>query len=133
LAYWIVASSLHNIKSTPYDALASVLDPIKNLFTIRNLDFLLRRLAVFDQRFKHINQKYDWKNWSTDLHFWECIYQALWSEKPVILPMPLDLPSEYPEEKLQFLTSFELGHEDGVGGIWRNLWSVVKRRRRVRQ
>ena len=27
------------------DALASTLDPIKNLFTTRNLDFVLKRLA----------------------------------------------------------------------------------------
>lgn len=46
LAHWIVASSLYNTTRAPYDALASTLDPIKNLFTTRNLDFVLKRLAV---------------------------------------------------------------------------------------
>ncbi|KAH7317262.1 hypothetical protein BKA65DRAFT_557458 [Rhexocercosporidium sp. MPI-PUGE-AT-0058] len=46
LAHWIVASSLYNTARAPYDALASTLDPIKNLFTTRNLDFVLKRIAV---------------------------------------------------------------------------------------
>jgi hypothetical protein len=107
-------------------------DPVQNLFAIRNLDLMLERLPVFDQRLKHINQKYNWGKWSTDLDFWDYTYQALWSEKLVIPPMPLHLPLEDRDEKLRFLTSFESGHEDGVGGTWRNVWSVVKRLRRVR-
>jgi hypothetical protein len=60
----IVASSLHNTTCAPYDALASTLDPIKQVFAKRDLDLILKRLAVFDRRFAHINQKYDWDNWS---------------------------------------------------------------------
>lgn len=46
LGHWIVASSLYNTTRAPYDALTSTLDPIKNLFTTRSLDFVLKRLAV---------------------------------------------------------------------------------------
>jgi hypothetical protein len=37
---------LSNTTYAPYDALASTLDPIKKLFIKRNLDFVLKRLAV---------------------------------------------------------------------------------------
>ena len=40
--------------------------------------------------------------------------------------MPLYLLLEDWDKKLRFLTSFELGHEDGVGGTWRNVWSVKR-------
>jgi hypothetical protein len=41
-----------------------------------------QRLAILDQRFAHINEKYDWDNWSTD--FESQVYQALWSNKAVV-------------------------------------------------
>jgi hypothetical protein len=41
-----VTELLPTQQSVPYDALPSTLDPIKNLFTIRNLDFVIKRLAV---------------------------------------------------------------------------------------
>ncbi|KAH6667722.1 hypothetical protein B0J14DRAFT_567098 [Halenospora varia] len=35
--------------------------------------------AALDRRFLYINQMYDWQKWSTDLDFWECVDQLLWS------------------------------------------------------
>jgi hypothetical protein len=132
LAYWIVASSLHNTTGAPYDALASTVEPIKKVFATRDLDLVLKRLAVFDRRFININQKYDWDNWSTDLDFWEFVYEALWSGQPVVPSMHY-LPPEDRYERLCFLQSFESEHEDAVGGAWRKVWSFVKGLRRVRQ
>ena len=40
-------------------ALASMRDPVQNLFVTRNLNLMLEQLPVFDQRLKHINQKYN--------------------------------------------------------------------------
>jgi hypothetical protein len=125
LAYWIVASSLHNTTGAPFDALASTLDPIKKVFATRDLDLVLKRLAVFDRRFTNINQKYDWDNWSTDLDFWECVYEALWSGH-LVVPSMRHLPPEDRDERLRFLQSFEAAHKDAVGGAWRKVWSFVK-------
>ncbi|KAN0089255.1 hypothetical protein V8E51_019515 [Hyaloscypha variabilis] len=52
LAYWVVASSLHNTTGAPYDGLASILDPIKKVFATRDLDLVLKRLAAGDKRRK---------------------------------------------------------------------------------
>jgi len=112
--------------------LASTLDPIKQVFATRDLDLVLKRLAVFDRRFTNINQKYDWDNWSTDLDFWECVYEALWSGH-LAVPSMRHLPPEDRDERLAFLQSFESEYEDAAGGAWRKVWSFVKRIRRVRQ
>lgn len=113
--------------------MASTLDLIKQVFATRDLDLVLKRLAVFDRRFTHINQKYDWDNWSTNLDFWECVHEALWSGHLVVPSIPPHLPSEDRDERLRFLQSFESEHEDAAGGAWRKVWSFVKRLRRVRQ
>jgi hypothetical protein len=132
VAYWIVASSLQNTTCAPYDALASTLDPIKQVFATRDLDLVLKRLAVFDRRFTHINQKYDWDNWSTDLDFWEYVHETLWSEHLVVPSIPPYLLSEDRDERLRFLRSFESEREDVASGAWRRVWSFVKKLRRVR-
>ncbi|RFU32907.1 hypothetical protein B7463_g3430, partial [Scytalidium lignicola] len=128
LAHWIIASSLSKTPCPLLDTLASILIPIENLFTTQNLDFVLKQLATLNDRFKHVSQNYDWDKWSTDLHFWEWTYQALWSRKPIIPPIQLDDWNE----KLQFLKSFESEYED-EDGTWRKVWSFVKRLRKVHQ
>jgi hypothetical protein len=54
-SYLIVASSPYNTPYPLHIALALILDPVKNLFVTRNLDFVLKRLAVLHRRFIHIN------------------------------------------------------------------------------
>ena len=125
LAHWIVASSLSKSSCSLQVALASTLDTVQNLFATRNLTLVLERLPVFEQRWKHINQKYDWEKWSMDLDFWNCTYQALWSETPSNTGEDSDpLPGKL-DKKLVFLRNFESVPQDGARG--RKLLSFLKR------
>ncbi|PVH75955.1 hypothetical protein DL98DRAFT_642514 [Cadophora sp. DSE1049] len=127
LAHWIVASSLAN---SPYPlemALASILDPVKNLFATRNLDLVIRRLLVLDQRFQQIHQGYNWGEWSKDLDFWDCTYQALWSETPNILEVNPDILLEDMDERVRFLRSFVSVPKDEVCGPVGRILSIFKR------
>ncbi len=78
--------------------------------------------GVFDQRWKHIDWKYDWDKWSMDRDFWNSTYQALWSETPIILDGIPDL-----DERLCFLGSFESISKDKVRGVGGKSLSFLKR------
>ncbi|TVY37821.1 hypothetical protein LOCC1_G008416, partial [Lachnellula occidentalis] len=112
LAHWTVACSLSNSPYPLHSALALIQDPVQNLFATRNLDFVLERLPVFDQRFYQINQEYNWVEWSTDFDFWDHTYQALWSEIPRAPTVNSDMLLEDMDERLRFLRSFASVHED---------------------
>ncbi|RDL30198.1 Uncharacterized protein BP5553_10476 [Venustampulla echinocandica] len=125
LAYWIVASSLFHTTYAPFDTLAA--GPIQTIFATRNLDLVLKRLAAINRRFVHVNQRYDWQMWSTDLDFWEYVDQALWSGKlnaPFILPQ---LSMEDREKRLRFLEGFETVTEDKAHNAWSKVRSAIKR------
>ncbi|KAH6667184.1 hypothetical protein B0J14DRAFT_704750 [Halenospora varia] len=127
LAYWIVASSLYHTTYAPYDALASSLNLIQTIFAARKLDLVLQRLAALDRRFLHINQMYDWQKWSTDLDFWECVDQTLWSGRLTTPPVPPHLPEEDRDERSRFLEGFETVAEDGARSTWSKVMSSMKR------
>jgi hypothetical protein len=114
LAHWIVASSLSNLPYPLQVALASMRDPVQNLFATRNFDLMLERLPVLDWRFQQINQRYNWSEWSTDLSFWDCTYQILWSETPRIPAVNPEILLEDMNERLRFLRSFVSVPEDKV-------------------
>lgn len=104
-------------------------DLVQNLFATRNLDLLLERLPVLDRRFQQINQKYNWDEWSTDLDFWDCTYQALWSETPRIPAVDPDMPLEDMDERLRFWKSFASVPEDEVRGKVNKILLLLKRLR----
>lgn len=126
LAHWIVASSLSNSQYPLQVALASMQDPIQNLFATRKLDLVLERLPVFDQRFQKINQKYNWSEWSTDLDFWDSTYEALWSKSLRIPAGNPDMLLEDMDKKMRFLKSFESVPEDEVRGMKGRILSFLK-------
>jgi hypothetical protein len=109
-----------------------MLDTVQNLFATRNLNLILERLPVFDQRWKHIDQKYNWGKWSMDLDFWNSTYQALWSETLGNLAENSDLLLEELDERLCFLRSFESVPEDRMRGVGGKLLSFLKRLHRGR-
>lgn len=127
LAYWIVASSLYHTTYAPYDALASSFNLIQTIFAARKLDLVLQRLAALDRRFLYINQMYDWQKWPTDLDFWECVDQILWSGRLTTLPLPPHLPREDRDERLRFLEGFETVAEDRARSTWSKVMSSMKR------
>ncbi|CAG8977994.1 hypothetical protein HYALB_00000663 [Hymenoscyphus albidus] len=123
LAYWIIASSLHDTTDAPYDALAATINQTKTCFTKRNLDSVLDRLMALDRRFKHINENYNWDKWSTNLELWKCTSQALWTGTLTIPTMPPDMLSEDQEEILSFLRDLE----STLRGQVRKMLSFLKR------
>ena len=127
LAHWIVASSLHHSTYAPYDALAPNLDLIQNIFAIRNLDLVLKRLAALHQRFLHVSQMYDWQKWSTEQGFWECVDQTLWSGKFTAPFMPPHLSTEDRDKRLRFLEGLEIVAGDRARSAWRRAMSSVTR------
>lgn len=127
LAHWIVASSLDNAPYPLQSALVSILDPVKNVFATHNLDLVIRRLLVLDQRFQHIQQRYNWGEWSKDLEFWDRTYQALWSETPVIPEANPDMLLEDMDEKVRFLKNFVTVPTDEVCGPVGRIMSLLKR------
>jgi hypothetical protein len=89
-----------------------MLDPLRSLVATREIHFVLNRLAVLDQRFAHINEKYDWDSWSADF---ECqVYQALWSNSAEIPCVPPQIPLDNRDKKVDFLRGFGTMDADEV-------------------
>jgi hypothetical protein len=111
-------------------ALDPMISPIKDLFFTRNLDLVLKRLAVLDRRLTYVNQNYDWAEWSTDLEFLEYIHQALWSDNHADPQLSL----EDRDEKVHFLKGFKTAPEDKVrSSTLSKVISFVKKLRRGRR
>lgn len=113
------------------DAFAPTINQIKEYFRARNLDIVLDRLVALDRRLKHINEKYIWDKWSTDLEFWECTSQALWTGALTIPTMSPYLLPEDREERLSFLRGFELIPEGDVRGTGIRILSFLKTLRKA--
>ncbi|TVY17568.1 hypothetical protein LARI1_G004948 [Lachnellula arida] len=107
LAHWIIASSLSKTSYPLHTTLDLMVDPVKNVFALRSLDLVLKRLSVFDQRFQQINQKYKWSDWSADLDFWDRTYQALWSTIQRIPTVNSDMLKKDMDDRSRFLASIE--------------------------
>ncbi|PVH68503.1 hypothetical protein DL98DRAFT_578790 [Cadophora sp. DSE1049] len=129
LARWIVASSFQHSTIALYDALATKLELIETIFATYDFDLVLTRLAALDRRFAHVNQRYNWQKWSTDLDFWHYINRALWSGKFTTPLMPPHLSSEDREERLRFLGEFEMAPEDEARSSSSGVTAFVKRLR----
>ncbi|KAL2063213.1 hypothetical protein VTL71DRAFT_5017 [Oculimacula yallundae] len=112
LAHWIVASSLNQRAGAPYNAFATNFDQIKSIFLTRDFNVVLKRLTAFDLRFAHGSQMYNWQKWSTNLDFWQCVDDVIWSGKFTTPFMPPHLSSEHRDERLRFLEEFETAPED---------------------
>ncbi len=100
-------------------------NPLQKLFTTRNFNLILKRLPVFDQRWKHIDQDFDWENWSTDLDFWNQTCQALWLETPSDPREESETLEGVLDEKMVFLGKFESFPKDRAYG--RRLLLYLKR------
>ncbi|KAE8441390.1 hypothetical protein EG329_005017 [Mollisiaceae sp. DMI_Dod_QoI] len=112
LAHWIVASSLNQRVSAPYDAFAANFDQIKRIFATRSFDVVLKRLAALDRRFAHGIQMYNWQKWSIDLDFWQCVDGALWSGKFTTPLVPPHSSGEDQDKRLRFLDGFKRDADD---------------------
>lgn len=119
-----------SVSDSPYSlelALSSIRDPLQSLFATRNLNLVLEQLPVFDQRFQHINQKYNWSEWSENLDFWDRTYQALWSRTPTIPAVNPDILLEDMDERVRFMKGFESVPKDKARGTVGRVLSVWKR------
>lgn len=111
----------------PYDILAPNLEPIRAIFATRDFDLMLTRLAALNQRFTYGSQTYNWQMWSTDVDFWHCVDQVIWSGKFTAPPMRPHLSSEDRDERLRFLKGFETDAEDREYSGWSKVVFSVKR------
>lgn len=70
---------------------------------------------------------YDWQKWSTDLDFWECVEQTLWSGKLATPFMPPYLSTEDRDGRLRFLEELHTVAEAGERSTWAKVMSSMKR------
>jgi hypothetical protein len=104
-----------------------MLSPIKSLFAKCNLDIILYRLAILDQRLAYINQEYNWAKWS-DFGFLDYVCQAFWLTSPANLSAPTQLLSADWDEKLRFLEGLKTIIEDAEHNTFRKLLLSLKKR-----
>jgi hypothetical protein len=69
---------------------------------------------------------YDWQKWSTDLDFWDCVDQTLWSGRLTTPPMSPHLPEVDGDERSRF-EGFETVVEDRGRSTWSRLMYSMKR------
>ncbi|CZT53336.1 uncharacterized protein RSE6_14830 [Rhynchosporium secalis] len=127
LAHWIVASSLQHSTVAPYDTLAPNLEPIRTIFATRDFGHVLKRLRALDLRFAHGSQMYNWQKWSTDVDFWQCIDEIIWSGQLTAPPMRQHLSSEDRDERLRFLQVFQTDAQNRAYSGWSKVAFSVKR------